>query len=277
MDTEIEIDVLEIEKYSKSVAQAAKVLERTQARTLVHLYYSNQRSRIAMGNRIIAFKKDGKATEVLDFMMNQFVLIEKYTSGLLNQYAKANYMGQWSSQICGIGPVLSAGLLAYVNLDIAQTAGDVWAYAGLAPGQVRRKGVQVNHNPTFKTITWKIGESFVKNAHREHDIYGKVIKERRAYEDAKNQAGEYADQAKKILQEKNFEDKTTSVYKEYAAGRLPPAHLHSRCKRYAVKLFLAHYFEEAWEHRFGSSAPLPYPIVHMGHAHVIERPNVSVG
>jgi hypothetical protein len=56
---------------------------------------------------------------------------------------------------------------------------------------------------------------------------------------------------------------------------LPPAHIHARAKRYAVKLFLAHYQQVAYELHFGKKPPNPYPIEILGHAHMIDPPNYN--
>ncbi len=53
---------------------------------------------------------------------------------------------------------------------------------------------------------------------------------------------------------------------------LSPDHIHSRAKRYAVKLFLAHMQEVWWRKKTGKAPVLPYPIAHMGHAHKIDPP-----
>ena len=65
----------------------------------------------------------------------------------------------------------------------------------------------------------------------------------------------------------------TDAYKAYSVGKLPKAHIHSRAKRYAVKLFLAHYHETAYRLHFGTEPPAPYPIAQLGHTHRIPAPN----
>lgn len=122
-------------------------------------------------------------------------------------------------------------------------------------------------NAQLKVLCWKIGESFVKVSGHPKDIYGHVYLDRKAYESAKNEAGDYAAQAEaKLVKFKIGKD--TEAYSHYSKGRLPPAHIHSRAKRYAVKLFLAHYHGELYRLTFGKEPPLPYPIAHLGHAHV---------
>lgn len=55
---------------------------------------------------------------------------------------------------------------------------------------------------------------------------------------------------------------------------LPPARIHLRASRYAVKLFLAHLWE-VWRRAEGLEVVAPYPIAVLGHAHHIP-PEVGV-
>jgi len=127
-------------------------------------------------------------------------------------------------------------------------------------------------NAALKVVTWKIGESFVKVSSNENDVYGKVYVERKALEIERNEVGAFAEQAAEKLRKFKFSE-DTGAHKAYEAGKLPPAHIHARAKRYAVKLFLAHWQEVAYYHHFGERAPKPYVITHLGHAHYIEPPN----
>lgn len=63
--------------------------------------------------------------------------------------------------------------------------------------------------------------------------------------------------------------KTTEAYAAYSAGRLPPGHLHARAKRWAVKLFLAHWHAVAYRSHFGVPAPKPYVLSQLEHGHEI--------
>ncbi len=126
-------------------------------------------------------------------------------------------------------------------------------------------------NARLKVICWKLGESFVKVSANPKDIYGHIYAERKRLEIERNEAGLFADQAAAALKNKNI-GKDTEAYKWYSKGMLPPAHIHARAKRYAVKLFLSHLHEFWYEHEYGEKPPLPYPIAFLGHAHKIERP-----
>jgi len=112
----------------------------------------------------------------------------------------------------------------------------------------------------------------VKVKNHDEDIYGKLYDMRKRLEEERNQAGVFADQAAAKL-EKHKIGKTTEAYKAYSKGKLPPAHIHSRAKRYAVKLFLAHYHHVAYELQYGEAPPKPYVVEHLGHAHYLAPPN----
>lgn len=128
-------------------------------------------------------------------------------------------------------------------------------------------------NASLKTLTWKIGESFVKVSGHERDVYGKLYLERKVEEQAQNEAGAYADQAAAMLRAKRFRD-DTGAKRAYEAGRLPPGHIHARAKRWVVKLFLSHWHYVAHVDRFGVPPPKPYILtVAGGHAHEIPTPN----
>ena len=160
-------------------------------------------------------------------------------------------------------------------------------------------------NADLKVLCWKIGESFVKVAALDSDVYGKVIGVRKDLEWTRNYAGKLSAQAVQTMTEKNI-GKDTDAYVWYAgclleadarkimaapqdhrqalttelAGKpgtgkpmLPPARIHARACRYGVKLFLAHWHHVAYESHFDKPPPKPYVLEHGGHAHFIAPPN----
>lgn len=127
-------------------------------------------------------------------------------------------------------------------------------------------------NARLKVLAWKIGESFVKQQNNDDDIYGKLYVRRKAIETEHNDAGHFAEQAAAILKRKRI-GKDTIAYGHYAQGKLPPAQIHARAKRWAVKLFLAHYQHVAYESTMGTPPPKPYVITHMGHEQYLAPPN----
>jgi hypothetical protein len=130
------------------------------------------------------------------------------------------------------------------------------------------KGKKRPFNARLKVLCFKIGESFVKVSGNDKDIYGKIYLQRKEIERQRNEAGQFADQAKVKLETFKI-GKDTDAYKAYSSGKLPPAHIHARARRYAVKMFLSHFWEEWYMRYYGKEPPLPYPIAFLGHAHKV--------
>lgn len=251
----------------RDMRAAAESLSAEEARYLVDAYYQMQKHRIASDNAVRAMSADGEPTAAVQWVADQAREIEGAIQTGLDRYSKRNPLGQWARSQKGIGPVLAAGLLAHIDLEKAQTAGALWRFAGLDPTSQWERGQKRPHNARLKTLCWKVGESFVKVSGYDDAYYGHVYRERREYEDARNEAGAFADQAAAVL-------KRTPGHAQraiYAEGKLPPGHLHARAKRYAVKLFLSHYHAKGFE-LTGKTPPLPYPIAHGEHVHLIPVP-----
>lgn len=261
-----------IEKLKRDLREAAGGLGPREARFLVDAYYMTQKQRIEAANQLKALTESEEPNSVLSWLLGQFDLLEREIAKALVPYTDAHEVGRWAKTITGIGPVLSAGLLAHIDIGQAPTVGHIWRFAGLDPTVRWERGQKRPWNANLKVLCWKIGESFVKVSARESDVYGKVYVERKALEEQRNAAGEFAEQAARSLEEKKY-SKSTDAYKAYAQGRLPQARIHARAKRYAVKLFLAHWHHVAFESAFGEPPPKPYIIEHGGHTHYISPPN----
>lgn len=261
-----------IMQLTKDLREAAEDLGDAEARYLVDTYYEIQGHRIRSGNQAFALRaNEQEPNAVFQHLLGNMLTLEKQVASALDRWSAQSDLGEWAREQIGIGPVLAAGLLALVNIRETDTAGKVWAYAGLAPGQRRRRGEKLGYNPTLKTLCWKIGDSFVKTSGHERSFYGPIYRQRKEYEQAKNEAGDYADQAATALKERKI-GKDTEAFKWYSDGKLPPGHIDNRCRRYAVKLFLAHYFEVGYELEYGKAPPLPYPIAHQDHVDQIPPP-----
>jgi hypothetical protein len=290
-----------VTRLSKDIIAAAHVLSDDEARFLVDAYYQMQENRIRSDAQVRSMNESGEPNDVLRWLGHQSSTLENQIKRALGRYADSKPLGEWAQSVVGIGPVIAAGLLAHISFEPwkcnvplderkarhkcnaaapctdfcgkepIHTVGHLWRFAGLDPTQKWEKGKKRPWNATLKTLCWKIGESFVKVSGNEHAFYGKVYVARKAYEIARNEAGGCAAAAQGALQAKKF-NRETEAKKHYEAGRLPPAHIHARAKRYAVKLFLAHYHEVGYRLLHGVNPPLPYPIAILGHAHKIPVP-----
>lgn len=123
----------------------------------------------------------------------------------------------------------------------------------------------IPYNKELKVVCYKIGTSFHKVCNNDKSMYGRLFKERLQYETEKNERGDYAAQAAKIISEKNFSNKETKAV--YESGKLPISHLYARAERWTTKLFISHAFEEAYFIEYGVPAPAPYIVKYSDGAH----------
>lgn len=260
-----------IRKLTKDERVASMTLGKDEARFLVDAYYQLQDNRIRSDGQVRSMSKDGEPHAVLQWLADMNRTLEDSIKAALDSYSMATPVGQWARSQMGIGPVIAAGLLAHLDITKANTAGAFWSYAGMDPRAQWSKGEKRPWNAQLKVLCWKLGESFVKVSGNEKSFYGRIYRERKALEMERNEAGEYAAQAAAKLDKFKI-GKDTDAYKAYSQGKLPPAHIHARAKRYAVKLFMAHLHEVMYLDHYGTQSPLPYAIAHMDHAHKIEVP-----
>jgi len=261
----------EVTRLTRDLKNSAKVLTSQEARFLVDAYYTMQDNRIRSAAQVRALTQSGEPHSVLIWLEDQNMVLENQVKRALDAYSGANAVGAWARNQVGIGPVISAGLLAHIDIKKAPTVGHIWSFAGLNPDAQWEKGKKRPWNAALKTLCWKIGESFVKVSNNEKAFYGHLYKEKKDYYTAKNEAGDYKEQAEQILLAKKF-DKTTDAYKAYSQGKLPLAQIHARAKRYAVKIFLSHLHHVWYVHEFKTEPPKPFALAHLDLVHMIEVP-----
>jgi hypothetical protein len=261
-----------IRRLKRDLVEAAVTLRIDEARYLVDAYYQIQENRKAAGNQVRALTKSKEPHEVLQWLSDQNSTVEREIKKVLDGWTDSIPAARWAKSICGIGPVISAGLAAHVDPTRSRTAGGIWRFAGLDPTVEWKPKTKRPWNASLKCLCWKIGESFVKVSGREDDFYGKLYLQRKQIDSERNEAGAFADQAAAKLVRFNIA-KNTDAYKAYSAGKLPPAHIHARAKRWAVKLFLSHFHHVAWTLATGTPPPKPFAIDILQHGHYIAPPN----
>lgn len=327
-----------IEILEKHLRQSGRTMKEQEARYMVDMYYTSQAHRIRMESQIRAM--DGREPHAaLDWVLKNAANLEECVKKILGEFAAARQVGAWSQSICGIGPVISAGLLAHIDGAGSNTVSRIWRFAGLDPDakwygreeakkivaslpdqidgdalaiagqrvkrqpwQLRLHAYNFSHRDTpaanideigdwmptkaelakalsmrpwnarLKVLCWKIGQSFVKVSGNESDFYGKLYKQRKERDTARNEAGELADAARRALEAKEY-GKDTEAFKAYSQGKLPKAHIQARAERYAVKIFLSHWHTVAYYEAHGKLPPKPYVLDILGHADEIQVPN----
>jgi hypothetical protein len=257
----------------KDLKAAATDLGPDEARFMVDTYYQLQDFRIASNNQVRSLVKEEEPHATIGFFAEQFDAIEAEMRKALDTYSAASPLGQWARANHGIGPVLAAALLCYVDVTKAPYASSVWKYAGLAQSALderMKKGEKRTWNADFKVICWRIGDQFVKHQKSEKCYYGHLYAKRKELEVQRNESGANAETAQRWLDEIKF--RKPAVLKVYGEGRLPDSQIDNRARRYAVKRFLSHYWEAAYRLHYGKVPPHPYVHQHMGHTHVDAPP-----
>lgn len=305
-------------RLSRDLVVAASTMGDAEARYLVDAYYMTQENRKRTDNQTRSFGEE-EPHVLIAWLAEKNRTIEHQVARALDAYTKGHLMGSWMREVVGIGPVLSAGLLAHIYMgtwchhckahsalacqarqadpknhkvdkdtgmtrflipheytpeNSCPTVGHIWQFAGIAgDGQKPwEKGKIRPFNGQLKVLCWKVGQSFMKLSGRPDCYYGRVYRDRKAFEISRNESGQLASQAASQLPHFN---RATEAYKWYAQGKLPPAHIDARARRYAVKLFLSHLHGEWHQRQFGTPAPLPYPIAYLDHVHFIPSPVAS--
>lgn len=261
-----------VQKLSRDLRAAAKTLGVREARYFVDTYYDLQDYRIAAANQQRKLLEGEEPSEFISWLNGQLVVLENQIKAVLDKWSAAQPMGEWSRNIVGIGPVISSGLIANIDITKAPTVGHIWRFAGLDPTVKWQKGQKRPWNASLKRLCWLMGESFVKVSGHKDDIYGKLYQERKAYEQRRNDNGDLATHAAERLKQAKAKKLDAGLIAVFESGKLPAMALHERAKRWAVKLFLAHYFEAAYRLHYGTEPPLPYPLAHLGHVHLIKGP-----
>lgn len=258
-------------RLARDVRSMSSNLDSTSAKLIVDAYYTLQENRMAFAAQARELEKNNSPHELVEFMAYNLQLMEKSLKYPLEHFAQSTTVGEWALSQYGIGPVLAAGLAAHIDITKAPTAGSVWRYAGLDPTQTWEKGQRRPYNAELKTLCWKIGQSFMKFSGKEQCFYGQLYKQDKARRIAKNEAGDYAEFAKSILEKKNFKANQTRAKLE--SGVLSDAQIDAQARRFAVKIFLSHYHAVAYQAHYDKPAPRPYIIAHGDHVHEIAIPN----
>jgi hypothetical protein len=265
-----------IKRLSRDLATASRVMGIGEARFLVDQYYAIQNQRKRANSQGLALDKGadvkGQHPEphvLLDWLFEQSSALEGQIKRSLDQFTRGHVMGDWMRQVVGIGPVISAGIIAHLE-GPRPTAGKIYQFAGIAGKDQKKwnKGELRPYNTRLKTICWHSGQSFMKFSGRDDCFYGKLYRQRKEFEVNMSESGKRSEIAAEWMTRVG---KTTEAYKHYSTGKLPPGHIDARARRYAVKIFLSH-MNEIWLERTGQPVRAPFPIEKLGHSGYIPPP-----
>ena len=160
-----DLDFTAFEKLSKDLKLAAATLSPHEARFLVDYYYTAQESRKRTANQIRALSESGEPNQLIRWLFGNVKYLEKAIAGALTKYAESQPLGQWCLAQRGIAGIITAGLLAHIDLAKAPTCGHIWSFAGITGhdewiGAAKAKEIVGTSNPDncFDTICAKAGQ-----------------------------------------------------------------------------------------------------------------------
>jgi len=296
-------DLGPVQRLTRDLRTAAVTLSDTEARFLTDFYYIAQEDRKRSKAQERSLLESAEPHSVISWLGDQTSTLEKQVARALDAYTTNHIMGEWMRGIYGIGPILSAGILAHIYMGewckichghnpehhernmadkkrklpkheytpefSCPTVGHWWQFSGIA-GDGQKKwepNTKRPFNQNLKTLCWKIGDAFCKFSNAEQCVYGHDYRKRKEYEIARNESGGnklHVDARLARDKARGKESKEAVYHKE---GKLSPGHIDLRARRYAVKLFLSALHGEWYKRVTGEDPPLPYPIAHLGHVH----------
>lgn len=258
---------------------AKQLPNKEEAALLVKLYYQVQKTRLQTGGQIKACDMNEESSYLLTFFNAEYESIEKQIKLVLDAYTDADSIGWTLKQACGIGPVISAGLISGFDVTKSHTAGGFWKYCGLDPTLPKKAaGVKLQYNQSMKVlVVYKLGESFVKVANNKNDIYGKIYQEWKQEYANRNEAGIFAEKAKAELDTKAFKNKDeNTTYLAYINGKYPDLRIYNMARRKPLMIFISHMFDLMFQVHYHKKSPVPYAMAYLDHVHMIENPLIGI-
>ena len=250
---------------------AAANLSAAELRLLVSNYYQSQQMRKRMDMQL-RHLGDRQPLEISTFAAEAFADIESQIAKAFDKLLTTR-VAQWIKAQRGIGPIIAAGLLAHIDITKAPTVGHIWRFAGLDPTLKWAKGQKRPFNAELKQICWHAGQCFLKQSNDPDCYYGRLYRERKKIEIARNEAGGNIERAKSFVVSAGA---TKAVNDKLADGKLPDFNIDARARRYAVKIFLSHLHAVMfWDH-YRKAPPKPFVIEHLGHVHELKIPRLDL-
>ena len=119
----------------RDLARAALTMGVQEARYLVDYYYMQQEDRKRAHNQVRSLRPNQEPHAVMAWLALNATMLEDLLREVLGQYANTRAEGRWADSIVGIGPVLSAGLVAHIDITKCRTVSQLWRFAGYDPQQ----------------------------------------------------------------------------------------------------------------------------------------------
>ena len=119
----------------KDLDQASLTMGVREARFLVDYYYTQQEDRKRAHNQVRSLLPNQEPHSIISWLAVNATIMEDVIRERLGVFAKTRAEGRWARSIVGIGPVLSAGLVAHIDITKCRTVSQLWRFAGYDPLQ----------------------------------------------------------------------------------------------------------------------------------------------
>lgn len=210
------------------------------------LYQRTQKARCAIKNQVrglsrIEMKIPDDFTILLENLEEQEKKYSKEIKNLLegkgekttlaldnqNSYVTPYPIYDWLKNIKGISHILSAKLIAYININNSPTVSCLWYYCGQAPQCKKTKGKKANWHQDLKMSCFQISDSFMKQRTPVYrDIYD-------------------VEKVKQLKLMEKVKKKSKGFTKIKDLAPKSKGHAHKKALRKSVKSFLKDYWVEA--------------------------------
>ena len=110
------IDLTPIARLTRDLRVAARILSDDEARFLVDSYYAMQADRIRAAHQMRALGENREPNTIMEWLLEQRESLESQVGKALDAYSASKQIGQWMRSIHGIGPVISAGMMAHIYM-----------------------------------------------------------------------------------------------------------------------------------------------------------------
>ena len=260
-------------------------------RTLVDIYYDFQGQRIQTQLRIGASKREHSLTDEelsvygITTIFENAQSFEKDLEKLITKQLKNHALyTQYLSKIRGIGPLLSAGLIAYIdNIERFKNVSSLWQYSGYGMNRFCKKCKK----PTFVDVKYETGKTAKKlNPKKNCPICNEetipVLQKRTpGYQSNWNDrlkvlgwksGSSFVKQStkskyRKLYDQIKAEENRKNPTRKKIDGKIfyNDGHKHNRAMRKVVKIFFAHVWQ-TWRRQQGLEATEPYAKQLLGHS-----------
>lgn len=177
-----------------------------------------------------------KGLDLLEHFFQQSLFLEKQIDQQLADLVFNEPIVKMMCALRGIGPILSAKIYTYVDIERAVSVSSLWQVFGAAPGKDRPvEGEIIQYSKAMKALRFNIAECLIKA----NNPYYKPLYEKQ----------------KEIELARTDENKPKTKL-----------HAHRRACRYMVKYFLAHLWL-TWRELEGLPTRTIYILGHDGHSH----------